>query len=81
MIVPSHAQLIASIDAFLNRHPEIGEAKFGRSATGEPGLLQRLRAGSSPTLRVMTKISEFMAAADGSIEVSDVVHNEMDTVQ
>jgi len=81
MIVPSHAELIASIDAFLNRHPEIGEAKFGRSATGEPGLLQRLRAGSSPTLRVMTKISEFMTATDGGAEGGDVIHRAMDTVQ
>ena len=81
MNVPSHAELIASIDAFLNRHPEIGEAKFGRSATGEPGLLQRLRAGSSPTLRVMIKIGAFMAEADGSAEAGDVVHNELDTVQ
>jgi hypothetical protein len=64
MDVPSHAEMLGSIDAFLKRHPHIGESAFGRRATGEPGLLDRLRKGSSPTLRVAGLISDYMAGVD-----------------
>lgn len=74
MDVPSHAEMLGSIDAFLKRHPAIGESAFGRRATGEPGLLDRLRKGSSPTLRVAGLISAYMAGVDAE-------HGEPDTVK
>jgi hypothetical protein len=64
MDVPSQADMLRSIDAFLARHPSIGESAFGRRATGEPGLLDRLRKGSSPTLRVAGLIGDYMARVD-----------------
>lgn len=73
MDVPSHAEMLGSIDAFLKRHPSIGESAFGRRATGEPGLLDRLRKGSSPTLRVAGLISAYMAGVDAE-------HTDRDTV-
>ncbi|MDE0878546.1 MAG: hypothetical protein OSB00_07755 [Sphingomonas bacterium] len=64
MNVPSETDLLASIDAFLARNPGIGEARFGRDATGEPGLVNRLRRGSSPTLRIAAAITGYMQRKD-----------------
>jgi hypothetical protein len=70
MDVPSQADMLRSIDAFLKRHPAIGESAFGRRATGEPGLLDRLRKGSSPTLRVAGLIGDYMARVDAEHEAT-----------
>jgi hypothetical protein len=64
MNVPSQTDLVASIDAFLERNPDVGEARFGRDATGEPGLVTRLRKGSSPTLRILAAITDYMQRKD-----------------
>lgn len=72
MDVPTHEELLGSIDRFFERHPKIGEARFGRDATGEPGLVARLRRGSSPTLAVLRRISEYMAGKDAELAVAAV---------
>ena len=77
MNVPTHDELISRINQFLERHPAIGEARFGRDATGEPGLVARLRRGSSPTLNVLNRIGAYMAAKDG--EAAD--HAVTDTIR
>ena len=67
MNVPSHDDLIASIDAFQTRHPDIKDARFGREATGEPGLVARLRRGSSPTLALLERIKSYMDVKDAEL--------------
>lgn len=83
MDVPTHEELLGSIDRFLERHPKIGEARFGRDATGEPGLVARLRRGSSPTLAVLLRISEYMATRDAEVAAGEgekgTVHAGSDT--
>jgi hypothetical protein len=81
MDVPTHEQLIESIDAFQARHPKIGDARLGREATGEPGLIQRLRRGSSPTLAVLNRLKDFMSAKDAEVVREEAVadHAASDT--
>lgn len=67
MHVPTHEEVLRTIDAFLVRHPAIGAARFGRDATGEPGLVARLRKGSTPTLKVLGRIKAFMDAKDAEL--------------
>lgn len=69
MDVPTPEEVLSTIDAFLERHPSIGEARFGRDATGEPGLLSRLRRGSSPTLKILNRIKTYMAEKDAAVHV------------
>lgn len=64
MDVPSQSQVIASIEAFLARH-DMAPTRFGREATGEPQLLQSLREGRSPSLKVLASVSAYMRAKDG----------------
>lgn len=75
MNVPTHAEVIASIDAFQKRHPQIKDARFGREATGEPGLVARLRKGSTPTLRMLERIKAYMIEKDadrhGDLNIAD----------
>lgn len=68
MVIPSHSDMIAAIDAFQARHPDIRDARFGREATGEPGLVARLRKGSSPRLRLLERLVTYMAAKDAELE-------------
>ena len=81
MHVPTHEEVLRTIDAFLDRHPKIGESRFGRDATGEPGLLGRLRNGSTPTLKVLNRIKSYMDEKDAALGVSGAgvtAHAEMD---
>lgn len=64
MDVPSHSDVIAAIDAFQRRHPDIKDSRFGREATGEPGLVAGLRKGRSPTLGLLERIGAYMAGKD-----------------
>jgi hypothetical protein len=63
MDIPTHDELVARIDAFLERH-DLTDSSFSRAATGEPGLVARIREGSSPTLKILNRLAEFMAAKD-----------------
>jgi hypothetical protein len=79
MDIPTHDELLSTIDAFLGRHPAIGEARFGRDATGEPGLVDRLRKGSSPTLKILNRIKSYMAEKDNAADDAAPVHDGGDT--
>ena len=79
MDVPTHEELLSSIDNFLARHPKVGEARFGRDATGEPGLVERLRGGSSPTLKILNRIKNYMAAKDAELAAAAANRDEFRT--
>lgn len=61
-------ELLAQIDAFLKRH-EMTDSRFSRDATGEPGLLDGLRGGRSPTLKILNRIAEFMRDKDAEADL------------
>lgn len=63
MKLPTHEELLARIDAFLERHG-LTASTFGREATGEPNLVTTLRGGRSPSLRTMHRLADFMAERD-----------------
>lgn len=59
MEIPTPEQIVASIEAFCARHG-MAETRFGRDATGEPQLLASIRAGRSPSLKVLHRCAKFM---------------------
>ena len=63
MNIPTPDEIITQIERFLERH-QMARTRFGREATGEPQLLDSLISGRSPTLKLLTKIADFMAAYD-----------------
>lgn len=63
MDIPSHEQVIDQIDAFLARH-DMAPTRFGREATGEPQLIDSIRRGRSPSLKVLERVAEFMKSRD-----------------
>lgn len=65
MQIPSDIELLASIDAFVARHG-MAPTRFGREATGEPQLIDSIKGGRSPSLKVWRKIAEFMAAYEAN---------------
>ena len=42
----------------------MAKTRFGRGATGEADLVDSLRAGRAPSLRILNKMSDFMEAED-----------------
>jgi 2,4-dienoyl-CoA reductase-like NADH-dependent reductase (Old Yellow Enzyme family) len=50
---------LAAIDAFLAR-TRMKESAFGREAVRDPSLVRKLRAGRSPSLRLVGRVEEFM---------------------
>lgn len=77
MHIPTMPEILASIEAFLERH-DMPPSTFGREATGEPQLIKSMRDGRSPSLKVLEKIATFMAdyelrlvadGADGSADM------------
>lgn len=63
MEIPTHAQLIEEVDAFLARH-SMAESRLGREATGEPGLVARIRDGRNVTLDTLNRLAAYMAEQD-----------------
>lgn len=63
MELPSDTELLAKIDAFLERH-DMAPTRLGREATGEPQLLDSIRGGRSPSLKVWRKIADLMRRYD-----------------
>ena len=59
MDIPTPEQIVASIEAFCARHG-MAETRFGRDATGEPQLLASIKAGRSPSLKVLHRVAAFM---------------------
>lgn len=66
MEIPTRTELLASIDAFLERH-EMKPTRFGREATGEPQLIDSIRnKGRSPSLDVLNKMADLMRRYDAA---------------
>lgn len=63
MELPSDTELLARVDAFLERHG-MAPTHLGRKATGEPQLVDSIRNGRSPSLKVWNKVADFMARYD-----------------
>lgn len=70
MDIPTHEQLTAQIDAFLERH-HMTESRLGRDATGEPGLVARIRARRNVTIDTLQKLASFMAEHDALLTAGD----------
>ncbi|MBN8843280.1 MAG: hypothetical protein J0H88_08525 [Sphingomonadales bacterium] len=69
MELPSDTDLLASIDAFLARH-DMAPTRLGREATGEPQLIDSIRGGRSPSLKVWRKVADFMRRYDDAADLS-----------
>jgi hypothetical protein len=65
MEIPTEAELLERIRAFLERH-KMAPTRFGREATGEPQLITSIEAGRSPSLKVVQRIAAFMAERDAA---------------
>lgn len=63
MELPSDTELLARVDAFLDRH-SMAPTRLGREATGEPQLVDSIRNGRSPSLKVWRKVAAFMGRYD-----------------
>ena len=65
MDIPTHAQLLARIEAFLDRH-EMAESRFGREAINNPAFISNLRKEPpvSPTLETLNRVGAFMDRTD-----------------
>lgn len=70
MDIPSHEQIVANIDAFLDRHG-MKPSRLGRDATGEPDLVRSIRGGRSPSLETLNKLAAFMADYDKANNPAD----------
>lgn len=66
MDIPTHAELVSRIDAFLLRHA-MAETRLGRDAVGEASLVSTIRAGRSPRLDTLNRLAFFMAEQDARI--------------
>lgn len=69
MDIPSHAELVAQLDAFLIRQ-KMAPSSFGRAALGEPSFVSTVRAGRMPGLQTLLKISKFMRDRDAAISIA-----------
>ncbi|SMF70650.1 hypothetical protein [Allosphingosinicella indica] len=76
MDIPSDDELLAKIEAFLDRHA-MPPTRFGRDATGEPQLIKSIREGRSPSLKVLQRLAAFMAEKDAELAAAD--HDERDS--
>ena len=72
MQIPSDTELLASIDAFVARHG-MAPTRFGREATGEPQLIDSIKGGRSPSLKVWRKVADFMARYDAETAARSTV--------
>lgn len=67
MDVPTHDELIGRIEAFCRRHG-LAESRFGRDAVNNPAFVDGLRGGTSPTLKTLSRLKEYMADVDEATE-------------
>lgn len=66
MNVPSHAELVELIDAFIARHA-MAPSTFGREALNEPQFVLQVRAGRNPGLSTLGKLRDFMRERDEAL--------------
>lgn len=67
MDIPTEAELLDHIRAFLDRH-EMAPTTFGRRATGEPQLISSIESGRSPSLKVVQRVMAFIEECDADPE-------------
>jgi hypothetical protein len=65
MNIPTHAELVAYIDRFLERHG-MAPSRLGRDTTGEASLVSMIREGRQPSLDVLKRLFDFMAEKDAA---------------
>jgi hypothetical protein len=65
MEMPTAAQLLEKIEAFLVEH-DVSPSRFGREATGESSLVFDLREGRSMTLKSVEKVAKYMASVSAA---------------
>lgn len=70
MDIPTHAELLSQIDAFLLRH-NMAPTRLGRDATGEASLVATIRAGRSPSLDTLNRLAAFMVEHDAKLDSAD----------
>lgn len=63
MDVPTTADVLASINAFLARH-DMKQTRFGAEAVADPNLVKSLEDGASPRLERLHRIREYMQRKD-----------------
>lgn len=63
MDIPNHEQLLATVEAFVERHG-MADTRFGRDAINNPNFISGLRKGVSPTLDTLTKVMAYMKRID-----------------
>ncbi|MEE8612239.1 MAG: hypothetical protein V3V60_15785 [Sphingomonas aquatilis] len=66
MDIPSHAEVVAQVDAFLRRQ-KMTASRLGRDAFGEPQFVNELREGRMPGLARLLKLSAFMRQRDEAL--------------
>lgn len=69
MDIPTEAELLVKVRAFLERH-DMAPTRFGREATGEPQLIDSIERGRSPSLKTAQRIAAFMAEKDAELELA-----------
>jgi len=70
--IPTLAQVLAKVDAFLARH-EMSESRLGRDSTGESSLITSMRAGRHPSLRTLNRLDDFMAKYNAGDDAAHAV--------
>lgn len=70
MLIPTRLELLAHIDAFLERH-HMAETRLGRDATGEASLVSTIRKGRSPGIDTLNKLAAFMDEHDALLSAED----------
>ena len=68
--VPSDAELVDAIEAFLDRH-DMRPTRLGSEATGEPQLVSSIKGGRSPSLRVLQRLKAYMRRKDAELAGAD----------
>ena len=68
MQVINETELLQRIDGFLERHA-MAPTTFGRKATGEPQLIDSIRKGRSPSLKVVNRLVAFIDETDAEAEL------------
>lgn len=72
MDIPTHAELVERIDAFLQRH-DMAPSRLGREVTGEPNLIFSIREGRQPNLDTLNRLANYMAELDAALPLAEDV--------
>jgi hypothetical protein len=71
MDIPTHAELVERIEAFLARHA-MAVTRLGREVNGDPNLIPNIRDGRQPNLDTLNKLAAVMAAHDAAPSAGEV---------